>query len=274
MGRRARNAVPVSFTLLLAILYALPLLWIILTMFKSNTQILKDPTSMIFAPSLETLQKIFSDATDSVLISLVVSGVVTALVIGIAVPAAYALARRVSGLWITTGAIALGLFLVLQMVPQPMGVIPLYGILAKWGLVNKIFGLVLADTALFLPFAILLLRPFALAIPVELYEAAQLDGASQWRTFRSVVLPLLPNGIATVGSLLFIMTWGEFIYATTLLNPESVPISALLAQQVTMYGIDWNDLMGLAFLTSLPLLVVFLIAKRYLIQGLAVGAVK
>src|SRR5699024_3582070 len=164
--------------------------------------------------------------------------------------------------------------LVLQMVPQPMGVIPLYQVLAELNLVNSIAGLVIADTALFLPFAILLLRPFVLAIPTELYEAAQLDGAKQWRSYRSNVLPKLPNAIATMPALLFIMTWGEFIYATTLLVPQSVTISALLAQPVTDYAVNWNQMMGLAFLTSLPLLVVFFSAKRYLVEGLAIGAVK
>lgn len=274
MTSRLKGALPVGFTVVLALLYAIPLLWIVLTTFKSNSQVLQSPNSVIFTPTFDTLETIISAAADSILISFVVASLVTVLVLMVAVPAAYALARRVSAAWITVGAIALGAFLVLQMVPQPMAVIPIYGILANWGLVNQIAGLVLADTALFLPFAILLLRPFVLAIPPQLYEAAQIDGASQWRTFRSVVIPLLPNGIATVSSLLFIMTWGEFIYATTLLDPSEMPVSGLLAQQVSMYGTNWNQMMGLALLTSIPLLVVFLIAKRYLVQGLSVGAVK
>ncbi|SEE21141.1 carbohydrate ABC transporter permease [Ruania alba] len=272
--RSMRSVLPVGFTLVLGVLYIVPLLWIILTTFKSNSQVLQAPNSVIFTPTLDALQGILSAAADSIVISLIVSSIVTVVVLALAVPAAYALARRVSATWVTVGAIALGAFLVLQMVPQPMAVIPIYGILANWGLVNEIAGLVLADTALFLPFAILLLRPFVLAIPTELYEAAQIDGASQFRSFRSIVIPLLPNGIATVASLLFIITWGEFIYATTLLDPSSMPVSGLLAQQVSMYGINWNQMMGLALLTSLPLLVVFLIAKRYLVEGLSVGAVK
>ncbi|MGC0273157.1 carbohydrate ABC transporter permease [Pseudactinotalea sp. Z1739] len=274
MSRHLRSVLPVGFTLVLAVIYTVPLLWIVLTTFKSNSQVLRAPNSIIFTPTFDTLETIFSAATDSIGISLAVSSIVTVSVVAIAVPAAYAIARRVSATWVTVGAIALGIFLVLQMVPQPMAVIPIYGILANWGLVNSIAGLVLADTALFLPFAILLLRPFVLAIPTELYEAAQIDGASQRRTFRSIVVPLLPNGIATVASLLFIMTWGEFIYATTLLDPSSMPVSGLLAQQVSMYGVNWNQMMGLALLTSLPLLLVFLIAKRYLVEGLSVGAVK
>lgn len=274
MTSRLKGALPVGFTVVLALLYAIPLLWIVLTTFKSNSQVLQSPNSVIFTPTFDTLETIISAAADSIVISFVVASLVTVLVLVVAVPAAYALARRVSAAWITVGAIALGAFLVLQMVPQPMAVIPIYGILANWGLVNQIAGLVLADTALFLPFAILLLRPFVLAIPPQLYEAAQIDGATQWRTFRSVVIPLLPNGIATVSSLLFIMTWGEFIYATTLLDPGEMPVSGLLAQQVSMYGTNWNQMMGLALLTSIPLLVVFLIAKRYLVQGLSVGAVK
>jgi len=274
MNRRRQGVMPTIFMLFLAILYAVPLLWIVLTMFKTNSQILKNPTGIIFKPSFDNLANVFSAAIDSIGISIAVATMVTVLVVVIAVPAAYAIARKTSRTWITVSAIILGAFLVLQMVPQPMGVIPLYQVLAEWNLVNSIAGLVIADTALFLPFAILLLRPFVLAIPAELYEAAQLDGAGQWRSFRSIVLPLLPNGVATVSALLFIMTWGEFIYATTLLDPQSVTISALLSQQVTDYAVNWNQMMGLAFLTSLPLLVVFFSAKRYLVEGLAIGAVK
>jgi ABC-type glycerol-3-phosphate transport system permease component len=156
-----------------------------------------------------------------------------------------------------------------------MAVIPLFSILARWKLVGTLPGVVLADVSLLLPFAILLLRPFVLSIPGAIFEAAELDGTNGWQRFRYVVLPLSANGIATVGSIVFILAWGEFIYATTFLTEQTrLPVSGLLAQQINLYSVSWNRMMALAVLTSLPLLAVFLLAQKRLVQGLSVGAVK
>jgi ABC-type glycerol-3-phosphate transport system permease component len=133
----------------------------------------------------------------------------------------------------------------------------------------------LADIALLLPFAIMLLRPFVLAIPPALYEAAEIDGASTFQSFRSITVPMLSNGIFTVMSVVFISAWGEFVYAINFLPEGTVlPVSALLAQQNTTYAANWNNLMALAVLTSLPLLIVFIFTQKRLINGLSLGAVK
>lgn len=259
----------------LGLVYLVPLLWIVLTAFKSDQEVRAHPNSVVFSPSLTTFTSIVDTASSSIVTSAKIAVSVTVLVVLIAVPAAYALGRRLTTRWSRASAWFLGVFLVLQMVPQPMAVIPLYGILAEWRLVGNIYGLVLADVALMTPFAIMLMRPFVLAIPRELYEAADIDGASGLRTFRNIVVPLLPNGIATVGAIVFIITWGEFIYATTLMtDPANLPVSGLLAQQTSLYSVSWNRLMGLALLTSLPLLAVFVVAKRRLVEGLSVGSVK
>jgi multiple sugar transport system permease protein len=172
-------------------------------------------------------------------------------------------------------AVVLAALLVLQMVPQPMTVIPLYSVLANWGILGTLPGLILADIALFLPFAIMLLRPFVLSIPTALYEAAEIDGASMWQSFRLITVPMLSNGIFTVMSVIFISAWGEFVYAINFLPEGTVlPVSGLLAQQNTTYAANWNSLMALAVLTSLPLLIVFLFTQRRLINGLSLGAVK
>jgi multiple sugar transport system permease protein len=269
------RAIAVPVTILLALVYSIPLLWMVLTSFKSDLQSRSEPNSIFFVPTLDTLASILGVGSGAILTSLQIAVAVTALVLLIAVPAAYAISTRLNARWANISAVVLGVLLVLQMVPQPMAVIPLYGILAEYRLVNSLSGVILADVALLTPFAILLLRPFVLAIPPSLYEASAIDGASRFRTFRSLVLPLMVNGIATVAAMVFILAWGEFIYATTLItNQGALPVSGLLAQQTSLYSVSWNRMMGLALLTSLPLLVVFLIAKRRLVQGLSAGAIK
>lgn len=259
----------------LGLVYLVPLLWVVLTSLKTQQQVLKDPNGILFAPTLDTYAEVVGDGIGAILTSLQIAVVVTAVVLGLAVPAAFALARRISRRWSTVIAVVLAALLVLQMVPQPMTVIPLYSVLASWGLLGSLGGLILADIALLLPFAIMLLRPFVLAIPPEVYEAAELDGAGRWQTFRRIAVPMLGNGIVTVLAIVFISVWGEFVYAINFL-PQGVvlPVSGLLAQQSSVYSTEWNSLMALAVITSLPLLLVFLISQRRLISGLSLGAVK
>lgn len=272
--RRGRRVL-LALAVLLGLAYLLPMLWILVTSLKTNPQVLRDPNALVFAPTLDTYVEVVGDGLGAILTSLQIATIVTAAVLLAGVPAAFALARRISAGWARAIAIVLGGLLVLQMVPQPMTVIPLYGILAGWGLLGTLTGLVLADIALLLPFAVMLLRPFVLAIPPELYEAAQLDGASRFQTFRSIVVPLLGNGIVIVLSIVFISAWGEFVYAINFL-PEGVvqPVSGLLARQNSTYAASWNTLMALAVLTSLPLLLVFAFTQKRLIAGLSLGAVK
>jgi len=260
---------------LLGLVYLVPMIWVVLTSLKTKQEVLKDPNGLVFTPTLDTYAEVVGDGIGAILTSLQIAVAVTGVVLLLAVPAAFALARRISRRWGIVIAVVLAALLVLQMVPQPMTVIPLYSVLASWGLLGSLGGLILADIALLLPFAIMLLRPFVLAIPPSVYEAAELDGAGRWQTFRRIAVPMLGNGIVTVLAIVFISVWGEFVYAINFL-PQGVvlPVSGLLAQQSSVYSTEWNSLMALAVITSLPLLLVFLISQKRLISGLALGAVK
>ncbi|WP_341933114.1 carbohydrate ABC transporter permease [Microbacterium sp. LWO14-1.2] len=272
--RRTRAAFRV-LAVALGLVYLLPLLWIVLTSFKTKQQVLADPNGLVFTPTLDTYATVIGDGIGAIATSLQIGVGVTVITLLIAVPAAAALARRVSAGWNHVITVFLAALLVLQMVPQPMTVIPLYSVLASWKLLGTLAGVIIADIALLLPFAIMLLRPFALAIPGALYEAAELDGAGRWRTFRSLTVPMLGNGIVTVVCIVFISAWGEFVYAINFL-PQGVvlPVSGLLAQQNSTYSAEWNSLMALAVITSLPLLLLFVVSQRRLIAGLSLGAVK
>ena len=255
--------------------YLLPLLWIVLTSLKNNSQVLEAPNALRFVPTLDTYRLVIGQGLGAILTSLQIGVFVTIVVLVIAVPAAFALARRITPVWNRVIAVVLAMLLVLQMVPQPMTVIPLYSVLATWKLLGTLLGLILADIALLLPFAVMLLRPFVLSIPPALYEAAEIDGASTWQSFRSITVPMLSNGIITVMSVVFISAWGEFVYAINFLPEGTVlPVSGLLAQQNSTYAANWNSLMALAVLTSLPLLIVFVFSQKRLINGLSLGAVK
>jgi multiple sugar transport system permease protein len=226
---------------------------------------------LLFSPGLTA----YSEALNSQLFaalgqSLIIATGTMVLTVLLAVPASFGLARTNS--WITFTGLAL--LIVLQMLPQTANIIPLFQVFDSWGLLDSTGGIILADTALLVPFAIILLRPFMRAVPQQMEEAAAIDGASVPRTFLSIVLPLARNGVATTATLVFMLAWGEFLYAVNLsLSPGTYPLSALLAQQVSAFGIDWPGLMALAVLTSIPVLIVYAASYRLLRDGLTVGAV-
>lgn len=273
MTRRRREPVAFSVRVLLYLVYGLPLLWIVLTSLKSSGDVLSSQASVIFTPTLDAYQAAFANPAlpASLRQSAMVATGAMAVCVGLAVPAAYALGKIRSALVVP----ALGLLIVLQMVPQTANVIPLFAVFSRWNLLDTTIGLVLADAVMLLPWATLLLRPFYLAVPDAVEEASALDGAGRLRTFFQVVLPLVRNGVATVAALIFLVSWGEFLYAINLLlTPTKYPMSALIAQQTSGFGIDWPAMMAFATISAVPVLIVYLFSYRLLREGLAVGAVK
>lgn len=275
MSSQARRREPVAFTarVVMYVLYGVPLLWIVLTSLKNQGDVLSSQASLVFSPTLDAYRDAFANPAlgTSLRQSFLVATGTMVLCVGLAVPAAYALAR-VRSLVVVTG---LGLLIVLQMVPQTANVIPLFALFSRWGLLDTTAGLVLADAVMLLPWAVLLLRPFYLGVPEALEEASAIDGAGRLRTFAQVVLPLVRNGVATVAALIFLVSWGEFLYAINLLlTPTNYPMSALIAQQTSSFGVDWPAMMAFASISAVPVLVVYTFSYRLLREGLAVGSVK
>lgn len=256
---------------LLTLIYGLPLIWIVLTSFKSSGDIM-DSSNFFFRPTITAyVESLNGDLMRALGQSVIIATGTTALVLLIAIPAAYGLAR-------TSGMIAyigLGLLIVFQMMPQTATVIPMFQVFSDWFLLDSTFGVIIADAALLTPFATILLRPFFRAVPPQLEEAASIDGSGMLRTFWQIVLPVARNGVATAGTLIFLLAWGEFLFSVNFfLTPGKYPLSALLAQQVSAFGINWAALMALAVLSSIPILIVFSSTYRLLKDGLTVGAVK
>lgn len=273
--RSWRPATPVASTVrfVLFLMYGIPIVWILTTSLKDRGDVLSRDSAFFFTPTLDAYTAVLANGNliGAGIQSLVIAVSTTLLVLILAIPAAYFLARA-AGFWST--ALLAGL-IVLQIMPQTSMVIPLFQVFGEWRILDQTVAVILADAALLTPFAILLLRPFFRSVPETLEEAASIDGASTWRTFRSVLVPVVSNGIATTGTLVFLISWGEFLYAVNFfLSPNKYPLSALLAQQVSAYGINWPGLMALAVITSIPILVLFTFTYRFLKEGLTLGAVK
>jgi multiple sugar transport system permease protein len=256
----------------LVVLYGLPFLWLVATSLKTDAQIFATGGGLIFQPTFENYQSVVNQQLIQACVnSAIIATGTTALTLTLATPAAYALARM-KGVVVNIGLSAI---IILQITPQPASLIPLYRVLGGWNLLGSQLGVVLADSALLLPFCIVLLRPFFLAVPKEVEEAGVVDGASKWRVFWGIVLPLTTNGIATIATIIFFIAWGEFLYAITFLTDQSqYPISVLIAGQIGLYGIRWSNMMTIAVVASLPILVIYVFSHRRLREGLALGSVR
>jgi multiple sugar transport system permease protein len=270
--KKSRSIVRRSAKTIFAFFYGMPIVWIILTSFKQETDVFSTQSSLFFSPTFSTYRKLLTSSLfESFTNSFVIATCATVITLLVSIPAGYALARFSN----KTLGIGLTALIIFQMIPQTATIIPLFQIFNKLGMLDTLPSVILADAALLTPFAILLMRPFFRSIPSVLVEASQIDGSSSWQSFTKISLPLARNGIATTATLIWIISWGEFLYAVNLiLSPNSYPMSAILAQQVGGFGIFWPGLMALSVLASLPVAVLFVFTYRLLREGLTLGAVK
>jgi arabinogalactan oligomer/maltooligosaccharide transport system permease protein len=203
--------------------------------------------------------------------SVVVALATTVVGVVLSCTAAYALSRfRFPG-----RSAGLTSFLVVQMFPATLLLLPLYVILDKLGLLNSLVGLVLVYSTTAIPFCVWTLKGYFDTLPRELEEAARIDGASQWMIFRKIILPLTRPGIAVTALFSFMTAWNEFIMASTFMTDESkYTLPVLIQSSVGQFSADWGLFAAGAIVTSLPVMVAFYVLQKYLVGGLTAGAVK
>jgi arabinogalactan oligomer/maltooligosaccharide transport system permease protein len=169
----------------------------------------------------------------------------------------------------------LRLFLVSQMFPAVVSAVPLYVLLDRIGLVDRLAGLVLVYATTAVPFSIWMLKGFFDQVPRELEEAARLEGASRWFVFRRIALPLARPGIAVTALFAFMSAWNEFILAATFMNGEArYTLPVVLEAYVGPYGAQWGLFAAGSAIVSAPVVVLFYVLQRDLVRGLAAGSVK
>ncbi|KMS85196.1 ABC transporter permease [Streptomyces regensis] len=203
--------------------------------------------------------------------SLIVALGSVVLSLGLAVPAAYALARlRPRG----TAAVLFGV-LVTQMVPGIAVANALYGAYTDLGLLNSYGGLILADSTTGVPFAILVLRASMRSVPGEIIDVARVDGAGRLRVLWSVVLPLSRNALITAGLFTFLFAWSDFLFALTLNTTGSVrPVTVGVYEYLGAHTNQWNAVMATAVLASVPAAALLVAAQRHVAAGITGGALK
>jgi arabinogalactan oligomer/maltooligosaccharide transport system permease protein len=203
--------------------------------------------------------------------SIAVAIATTVVGIALACTAAYSLSR----FEFPGRRLSLTMFLVVQMFPASLLMIPLYVLLHRIGLLNSLTGLVLVYSTTAIPFCVWTLKGYFDSLPKELLEAARVDGAGPLKIFWSIVLPLARPGIAVTALFSFMTAWNEFIMASTFLTDDrKYTLPVLIQSSVGQFSADWGKFAAGAIVTSLPVMIVFYVLQKYLVGGLTAGAVK
>jgi multiple sugar transport system permease protein len=271
MRRPAQYAALAAYVVFLAF----PLVWLLSTALKTPQEMaLAEPTWIPREPTLANFTDAFGeqDLVGAAARSLVVALAASLITVVISLPAAYAMARY-RGL---VNRIAIGWVLVSQVFPFILIIIPLFMILRDLDLVNTLPGLVVVHVTFTLPFALWMLQGYVRAVPVELEEAAAVDGATRWRSIVQVVAPLLAPGVVATLLFSFISSWNEFMFALVILqNPDVMTLPLTLVRFTGPEGVArLGPLAAASLMATIPSLIFFAIIQRRLKSGLMAGAVK
>ncbi|WP_231916232.1 carbohydrate ABC transporter permease [Microbacterium karelineae] len=261
--------------LVLGALFAgLPILWMLSSSFKSNTQIFESPPRLITeAFSFDAYVAIFTDPEKVRFFvnSYVVALSVVACTLVVAILTAYAFSHfdfRFKGV--------LNVVIVsVQAVPPITLLIPYFGLVVVLGLYNTYPGLILTYLVFTLPYAIIMMTAYFNSLPRELDEAVRMDGGGSWTALWKVLVPVATPGIVSVGMYTFMLAWNEYLFALTLtrtVDMRTVPIGIQLLMGQHSY--EWNQMMAMSVVGSVPVLILFLFFQRFFIGGLTAGSVK
>jgi multiple sugar transport system permease protein len=261
--------------LLLGAVYSgFPVLWMLSNSFKANTEIFAFPPKFITERfSLSAYEAIVTDPSKVrfFINSYIVAGSVTLLTLFVALQAAYAFSR-----FDFRGKKALNVIIVsVQAVPPITLLIPYFGLLVALKLYNTYPGLIFTYMVFTLPYAIIMMTGYFNTLPRELDEAARVDGASSLRALWRILFPISIPGVVSVGIYTFMIAWNEYLFALTLTRTEemrTVPIGIQLL--MGQHSFEWNEMMAMSILGSIPVLVLFLFFQRFFIGGLMSGSVK
>jgi len=222
-------------------------------------------------PSWAGYEKAITDQGANLVTSLIISVGAVIVCLAIAAPAAYALAQF-RYRWIS---VALLIILIGQMIPGIVIANALYAAYNDLGLLNTHVGLIIADASQSIPFAIIVMRAFMMNIHPSIIEAARVDGAGQVRTFWSIALPVSKNALITAGLFAFLFAWSDFLFALTLTTTSDIrPVTLGIYQYLGTQVSNWSAVMATAVLSSLPAIILLLIAQKYIAAGAMGGSVK
>lgn len=274
LGPVAHQALVVGLTIAIAAVILVPVVWMFSAAVRPIRELLVYPPRIVpETVTLEYFGRILRHAkyqrffVNSVLLSLVCLTVTLVL----ASLAGYGFSRfRMRG-----GKAMLVGILALLMLPRVTVIVPYFKMAHTWGVYDRLLGLMLVNVAFLLPMATWLLKGYLDSVPRELEEAAMVDGCTRVGALRRILLPLAVPGLVGVGTFVFIGAWNEYLLAVVLTDtPTAQTLPVGLAAFFGEFVRDWNSIMALSTLTSVPLMLIFVFFQRWVVQGMTSGAVK
>ena len=253
---------------------ALPVLWMLSTSLKANGEVFQNPPKLITDSfSFDAYAEILGNGAQLrfFLNSYIVAFAVTILTLLVGILAGYAFSRFNFPFQKTINAVIVSV----QAVPPITLVIPYFGLVVALGLYNTYSGLILTHMVFTLPYAIIMITAYLNTLPKELDESVKVDGGSSWTALWRILVPISVPGLIAVGVYTFMISWNEYLFALTLTRTDdmrTVPIGIQLLMGQHSY--QWNQIMAMSILGSIPVLVLFLLFQRRFIGGLTAGAVK
>ena len=269
-----RSAMLYAMGAALLVVAAFPLFWMLSTSLKPSGEIFATPPRLVpLHPTLENFGRLFADTSFTVFFrnSVVVAGATVLLTLSVSALGAYGLTRYAFRGRDTVA----GLILLTYMFAPIMIIIPFYILVKQFGLVNTRLALVLSYTTFCLPFCLWLLRAFFSSIPLELEEAALVDGAHRGKAVWYIMLPLALPGLIAAAIFTFILAWNDFLFALVLITSEelkTLPVGVNDLFNATI--VDWGLIMAAGVMITVPTVAFFVAVQRYLVQGWGAGGVK
>jgi len=271
-GGYVLNVVEIIVIVVVCLVAVIPYLWTFLSGFKERTDILATTPRILFKPTLRNFPEVFINNGFFLYLrnsaGTAIFAVLLCLLVG--VPAAYAFSR----FHIFGKKHLYFYFLTTRMCPGVAEALPLYIMFSKLGLLGKMPGLVLAHCTFIVAFVIYVMRTFFDDIPVELDNAALIDGYTEWGAFRHVILPIVKPGIASTALLSFVFSWNEMLFSLILGGHTAKTLPASFSGLITPHGTYWGQLCAAAGVVTLPIIIIAALLQKYLIRGLSLGAVR
>ncbi|ATG50140.1 sugar ABC transporter permease [Brachybacterium vulturis] len=254
---------------LVILIFVLPLAWMVMASFKTNVDINDTSKTFLFEPVLSNYANVFGNANygQFVFNSFWVAAWATGLSLLLGVPAAFAMSRfsmQKSALTVLLARIIPGISLL----------VPWYYVFANLGMVGGYGVLILSHMFILIPISVYIMMSFFDSMPLELEEAALVDGLTPIGAFLRILLPLSVPGIATAGILSFIFSWNNFMFALVLSGADTKTLPVAVFDFVSYASIDWGAIMAATVVMTLPIVVIAVIGQKYIVSGLTAGATK
>ncbi len=256
----------------LGLLAFIPLYWMVITAIKPPALTLRFPPELFPTnPTIQNFTSLFQRPTiwRWTLNSSFVAGTVTIVQLLFCAMAGYSLAKK----QFPGKNFLFGMYISSMMIPKQVTLVPLYILISEFGMINTYQALILPSIAT--PFGVFLMRQFMVTLPSEVIEAARIDGASEIRTFFSIILPMTKPALAVLGIFTFVGEWNDFLWPLIVTNtPNMMTLQAGLARLQEEVPLQHSLLMAGATFAAIPMIVVFFAFSRYFLKGITIGAIK